>query len=139
MGYSRDMRVEFNHCDPAGIVFYPRYFEMTNSVIENFFADVVGRSFSRIHLTDGNAVPTVRLATEFRTPSRLGEVIRFTLTVREVGRSSLTLALSADCGGEHRFRSDHVLVWVAGGRAASWPDDMRAALERQMEPERTEP
>ena len=42
MTYTRHIRIEFNHCDPAGIVFYPRYFEMTNSVVENFFADVVG-------------------------------------------------------------------------------------------------
>ncbi|MFD1807906.1 hypothetical protein ACFSHQ_06310 [Gemmobacter lanyuensis] len=36
MIYRRPIQIEFNHCDPAGIVFYPRYFEMTNSVIENF-------------------------------------------------------------------------------------------------------
>ena len=47
MRYQRLIQIEFNHCDPAGIVFYPRYFEMTNSVVENFFADVVGRSFAQ--------------------------------------------------------------------------------------------
>ena len=26
-------QVEFNHCDPAGIVFYPRYFEMISAVV----------------------------------------------------------------------------------------------------------
>ena len=41
MLYHRLYPIEFNHCDPAGIVFYPRYFEMTNSVVENFFADEV--------------------------------------------------------------------------------------------------
>jgi len=24
--YERLIQIEFNHCDPAGIVFYPRYF-----------------------------------------------------------------------------------------------------------------
>ena len=28
MLYHRLYPIEFNHCDPAGIVFYPRYFEM---------------------------------------------------------------------------------------------------------------
>lgn len=46
--YERLIQIEFNHCDPAGIVFYPRYFEMVNSVIENFFADV-GRALIRCH------------------------------------------------------------------------------------------
>jgi 4-hydroxybenzoyl-CoA thioesterase len=31
MLYHRLYPIEFNHCDPAGIVFYPRYFEMTMS------------------------------------------------------------------------------------------------------------
>ena len=46
MSYRRTIPVEFNHCDPAGIVFYARYFEMTNSVCENFFAEVVRRSYA---------------------------------------------------------------------------------------------
>ena len=46
MTYTRTVPIEFNHCDPAGIVFYPRYFEMTNSVVENFFPDEVGHSFA---------------------------------------------------------------------------------------------
>ena len=29
--------IGFRHCDPAGIVFYPRYFEMMNDAIEIFF------------------------------------------------------------------------------------------------------
>ena len=44
--YRRAIQIEFNHCDPAGIVFYPRYFEMVNSVVENFFREVAGHSFA---------------------------------------------------------------------------------------------
>ncbi len=47
MSDCRQIRVEFNHCDPAGIVFYPRYFEMANSVVENFFRDEVDYPFAR--------------------------------------------------------------------------------------------
>ena len=54
MSYARTIRVEFNHCDPAGIVFYPRYFEMTNSVCENFFREVVGYSYHAM-MEDGIA------------------------------------------------------------------------------------
>jgi 4-hydroxybenzoyl-CoA thioesterase len=28
MGYHVTQKVLFRHCDPAGIVFFPRYFEM---------------------------------------------------------------------------------------------------------------
>ncbi|MBU9698933.1 hypothetical protein GU927_013865 [Rhodobacteraceae bacterium HSP-20] len=43
--------MEFNRCDPAGIVFYPRYFEMMNSVIENFFREALDYSFVRLGLS----------------------------------------------------------------------------------------
>ena len=28
--YTRNARIEWGDCDPAGIVFFPRYFEMLN-------------------------------------------------------------------------------------------------------------
>ena len=34
--FERNKRVRFAHCDPAGIVFYPRYFEMLNELVEAF-------------------------------------------------------------------------------------------------------
>ena len=51
-------KVMFKHCDPAGIVFYPRYFEMMNDVVESFFAECLGLPFERLLVTAG--VPTVQ-------------------------------------------------------------------------------
>ena len=34
MAFVFPQKVRFQHCDPAGIVFYPRYFEMLNTTIE---------------------------------------------------------------------------------------------------------
>ena len=92
MSYTRSIPVEFNHCDPAGIVFYPRYFEMTNSVVENFFADEGGHSFARM-MAEGQGVPTARLETTFHAPSRLGDRLDFTLAkgTAPVPRARLTL------------------------------------------------
>ena len=60
MLYRRLYPIEFNHCDPAGIVFYPRYFEMTNHVCENFFREAVGVSYGEM-MKQQSGVPTVRL------------------------------------------------------------------------------
>ena len=89
--FAKDQKVLFRHCDPAGIVFYPRYFEMINSVIENFFADVLGYSFARITVQDRCSVPTVRIEVDFRAPSRLGEKVDFALEVGRIGRASAQL------------------------------------------------
>jgi 4-hydroxybenzoyl-CoA thioesterase len=134
MSYHRTIPVEFNHCDPAGIVFYPRYFEMTNSVTENFFADVVGRSYARMTMHDGNGVPAARIEADFRAPSRLGDRLDFTLDVTGLGRSSVTLAIAARNAGALRIEARLILVWVTPeGQPAPWPDDMRARMQAFME------
>ena len=136
MHYRRTIPIEFNHCDPAGIVFYARYFEMTNSVCENFFADLVGRSYARI-MAEGDGLPTVRLEAEFRAPSRLGDRLDFALQVTGIGRSSLdvTITAGAEGGGEDRLTVRKRLVWIGPDkRSAPWPDAIRARIEPMLSP-----
>jgi 4-hydroxybenzoyl-CoA thioesterase len=133
MSYARSIRVEFNHCDPAGIVFYPRYFEMTNSVMENFFREVVGYSYHSM-MADGIGVPTARIETDFRAPSRLGDVLDWRMGVEKVGGSSATFRLEGRCGAELRLVVRLVLVWMSPeGRPARWPEPIRAVLETHLE------
>lgn len=127
MIYTRIMPVEFNHCDPAGIVFYPRYFEMTNSLVENFFADVVGHSYA-VMMDAGQGVPTARLEVNFKVPSRLGDKLEWHLDVVRVGGSSVNFVATAMVGAQQRLVADLTLVWVEAGKPARWPDAMRATL-----------
>lgn len=135
MSYNREIRVEFGHCDPAGIVFYPRYFEMLSAQVEHFFRDRLDMPLERIHLAEDHAVPTVRWEVDFRAPGRLGEVLALKLKVKAIGRTSLDLhheILGPD--GAPRLEARQRLVWVApGGRPAPWPENLRAALAAQME------
>lgn len=133
MTYRRQIRIEFNHCDPAGIVFYPRYFEMTNSVCENFFREAVGYSYHAM-MDDGIGVPTARIETDFRAPSRLGDLLDWDLVVERLGGSSVTFRLTAHCGDQHRLTARLTLVWLgADGRPGRWPDHIRAALAAHLE------
>lgn len=129
--YTMPLTVRFQHCDPAGIVFYPRYYEMVNLTIERFFEDRVGASFHTLHLRDGLGVPTVRIETEFRAPSRLEDEITFELTVGSVGRSSVKFTITcrgADSGV--RLRTAHTLVAIDMETKSSvrWPDALGARL-----------
>lgn len=133
MTYHRRISVEFNHCDPAGIVFYPRYFEMTNSVVENFFAEVIGYSFRRI-MDEGAGVPTARIETDFTAPSRLGDVLDFSLQIRRIGGASVQFDLRAECDGQQRMAAALTLVWITnGGKAAPWPDEIRDKMTQFKE------
>lgn len=127
MIYSRIMPVEFNHCDPAGIVFYPRYFEMTNSLVENFFADVVGHSYAAM-MDAGQGVPTARLEVNFKAPSRLGDKLEWTLHVVRIGASSVNFVANATVEGRTRITADLTLVWVVAGKPEPWPDKIRTRL-----------
>ena len=37
--YRSTVLVRFADCDPAGIVFYPRYMEMFNALVEDWFRE----------------------------------------------------------------------------------------------------
>ena len=133
MTYQRDIRVEFNHCDPAGIMFYPRYFEMTNSVVENFFRDIAKAPFEAM-MAQGEGVPTASIDATFHAPTRLGEILDWRLTVLRLGRSSIALHLEAHAGGTHRITADQTLVFIASsGRPKAWPDEVRARFIEFME------
>ena len=134
MSYERLIQIEFNHCDPAGIVFYPRYFEMVNSVIENFFADVIGRSFASMHNEGAtNGVPTVAMEAVFQRPSRLGDRVRFTLRVERVGGSSVKMGIEGHGPEGLRLKVGMTLAWIDRMKAAPWPAEMRVALESYKE------
>ena len=134
MTFRYEQPVMFQHCDPAGIVFYPRYFEMLNATIETWF-EAMGYPFATLLGPMGVGVPTATTAATFHAPSRLGERLGFELSVERVGRTSLGLALLAGCGGERRLSATATIVCVAvdTGRPVPWPEPLRAAFMEEGE------
>lgn len=100
--FHHPVRVEFNHCDPAGIVFYPRYFEMVNATCESFFREVAGYSYAAM-MQAGDATPTASLQATFHAPSRLEEMLDWQLVVLRIGSSSLRVRITA-VGEDGRLR-----------------------------------
>jgi len=132
MSFMTRSKVRFAHVDAAGIVFYPRYFEMLNGAVEDWFAEGLGVDFAELHLTRGLGVPTVSLDSRFAAPSRLGDELDITIEVKSVGRSSCAVAYTVACGDEVRMMAEGVLVCMilAEGRSAPWPDDVRDGLAK---------
>lgn len=131
MSFTTRQKVLFKHCDPAGIVFFPRYYEMLNDGIEAFFDSI---SFPYETLHKDAAVPTVKIETEFVRPSRHGDMLDLTVIPRKVGRTSLalTVTLASDDGLRVAYRSTMVHIDL-GGRPLPWPDNLRAALTAHVE------
>ena len=130
MSWSTHRIVEFQHCDPAGIVFYPRYFEMISSTIEEYFRAHVGHNFAPMHFTDKRGVPTVKITVEFKQPSRLEDNLKFELTALNVGNSSVKFEMICSCEDEIRFvvQSTLVRINLDTGKSEIWPEDIRERL-----------
>jgi 4-hydroxybenzoyl-CoA thioesterase len=125
--FAVDKFVRFSHCDPAGIIFYPQYFVLAHDSKEDWFRDGVGYPFDEMVTRDRRGFPIVKLDAEFARPSRLGEQLRFELSVRAVGATSLKLSYRCVCGEEERMRMHSVLVMVDidAGTPVSIPDWLR--------------
>ncbi len=120
-------KVLFKHCDPAGIVFYPRYFEMMNDCVEAFFDAALGVPFEDLHGT--GAVPTAQIETRFTAPSRHGDKLVLRLSILSVGRSSAAYRMIASCAEQRRFETTATLVHVnSDGKPTPWPDGLGAKL-----------
>lgn len=124
-------KVMFRHCDPAGIVFFPRYYEMINDCIEDWFANAVGVPWDVLHRN--HATPTLKIETTFTAPSRHGDDLSLALNVTQIGRTSLGLQIVGSGPDQERFASRSSLVNVdLDIRPAPWPDPMRRVFEAYL-------
>ena len=129
--YQTQVRVRFADCDPAGIVFYPRYFEMFNGLVEDWFRSELQASFTEIVTRRGWGLPTVHVEVDFVAPSRFDETLSATLTVNSLGTSSMGLDIVLQGSDQQdRVRGKVVLVLIdrAAHRAIPWPNDLRARI-----------
>ena len=85
MQFTKQEKVRFQHVDYAGIVFYPRFLEMLNCLVEDWFEEALDRPFSKMHETNG--IPTVDLKIQFKNAARLGEILTKKLWVKELKNS----------------------------------------------------
>ena len=136
MVFKSDKLIRFGHTDPAGIVFYPRYFEMINDTVEDWFTEAMKASFADLVLKEKRGLPTVHTECDFLKPSRLGEVLTFELTAEKIGASSIIVNISAMCAGEERLRARTVLVYADYSspvmKAVRIPSDMRERMSAYL-------
>ena len=127
--FSRKSIVRFEHCDAAGIMFYPRFFGLVNEIVEDWFASL-GRSFKAMHIDERKGVPTVRFESEFIAPVRMGDMLSQSLGVDAIGRSSCYLKHLASVGDTIVARFDQTIVYadLATMRAEPWPPALRMAI-----------
>jgi 4-hydroxybenzoyl-CoA thioesterase len=126
--------VRFAHCDPAGIVFFPQYLVMLNTLHERWFTEALAVPYHEYIGTRKLGVPTVRLECDFTAISKHGDRLRQRLAVNKLGRSSLDVAVEfvgAD-GLRARFRQVLVCTSLQTHEPVSIPEDLRAGMQRYL-------
>jgi 4-hydroxybenzoyl-CoA thioesterase len=130
--FARERVIRFSDCDPAGIVFFPRYFTMFNGLVEDWVDDALGIGYQPLVIGRRIGLPTVHMEVDFVAISYMGDRVALRLAVEKIGTKSLTLALRCDGAGGNRVSLRQVLVTTSleSHRAVELPADLRAAVER---------
>ena len=128
--------VRYSHCDPGGIVYFPRFFDMFNAALEDWFARALDCPWGDDLMGRRNlSIPTLAIRAEFLRASRLGETLEYALWPTRLGRSSFTVALSGGVAGAERLRAEWTMCVVSAGafRPVPIPEDLRERMQRVLQ------
>jgi 4-hydroxybenzoyl-CoA thioesterase len=129
--FSVQRKIRFSHCDPAGIVYYPNFFDMINSAVEDWFGDAIGLPFQTMHLERRLGFPIVDTRCQFVRPCHLGDMLTIDLAIARLGRSSIAFDIRGRVGEEEKFLADHKVAMVSLDtfRSTPIPDDLRERMQ----------
>jgi 4-hydroxybenzoyl-CoA thioesterase len=127
----------FGDCDPAQIVFYPRYFIWFDQSTENLFR-AAGLKWEEMHdLFEGGfaGVPLLGASADFKTASKMGDDIEIESWVNEWKDKTFTVEHRVHNRGRITVEGHEKRIWVvrapdrpAGIRAASIPAEVKSRL-----------
>jgi 4-hydroxybenzoyl-CoA thioesterase len=133
----RDVRIVWGDCDPAGIVYYPRYFEMFDTSTTALFERALGMTkYQFLKAYDSLGYPMVDTRARFLLPTRYGDDVVIETTITEIKRSSFAVTHRLLKDGALAVEGFETRVWVARDpddadriRAKPLPDEIIAKLK----------
>jgi len=121
----RNVRIVWGDCDPAGIVFYPRYFEMFDTSTTALFERALGMTkFQFVKAYDSVGYPMVDTRARFLLPTRYGDDVVIETEILEIKRSSFEIRHRLTKDGALAVEGFETRVWV--GRDPNDPDKIKA-------------
>ena len=126
--FTTEKLIRFQHCDPAGIVFYPQYFYLLSEAMEDFMAAAGKPQHEQI--AERRGWPIARLSVDFVRMSRYGDRVAIDVEVVRIGGASLSLDYRIRGADGDRLRASTTVVHVdlASDRPIAIPEDLRAAF-----------
>jgi YbgC/YbaW family acyl-CoA thioester hydrolase len=124
------VKVRWSESDPAGIVFYPRFFEWFDLGTEALF-ESLGLPWTEMFPAERIVgVPIVEAGARFASPVRYGDQVRIHTTVSEVREKTFRVEHEVSVGQRRCASGFEVRAWVAR------PEDSDGALAARPIPAR---
>jgi 4-hydroxybenzoyl-CoA thioesterase len=123
------IRVEWGDCDPAGIVYYPRYFAYFDNCTAALFEAAGLPKHQMLKAYDIVGIPMVDTRARFLAPSRFGDNVVVESSISEWRRSSFDVHHKLFKGDVLAVECFETRVWAA--RSKTNPD----AIEGQSVPQ----
>ena len=121
----RHLTIEWGDCDPAGIVWYPRYFGMFDVSTAALFEAALGmnkKAMQKHYAVVG--FPMVDTHGKFHVPTSYGDAVRIESHVEKFGRSSFEVVHRLMKGESLAVEGFEKRVWV--GRHPDDPERIKA-------------
>jgi 4-hydroxybenzoyl-CoA thioesterase len=111
---ARTVRIEWGDCDPAGIVFYPRFFAMFDASTTALFERALGMTkYKFIEHYGIIGYPMVDTRARFIVPAKFGDDVVIESTIKEFRRSSFDVEHRLMNGGALAVEGFETRVWAA--------------------------
>ena len=112
--YRRKLTIEWGQCDPAGIVFNSRFFEIFDTSTWQMFEAAVGVKPQDLANAFGIiGIPLVDVSANFLRPIKFGDVVDMTSRISEFRRSSFDVEHRLSVDGELAVEGNETRVWAA--------------------------
>ncbi|WP_166418710.1 acyl-CoA thioesterase [Cochlodiniinecator piscidefendens] len=123
----------FRHgqCDPAGIVYTPKFFDIFNQAIEAWFCDHLHIDYYDVLGPRRVGLGYVSASATFFAPCMMGDEIEIYVRVHKLGGKSYEITLHAMKGDKEALRGYFTTVTTSleSHRPIEIPQDIRSAMQ----------
>ena len=134
--HRRAIRIEWGDCDPAGIVYFPRYAEWLDACTASLF-EAAGFPKADLVKSRGIVIPVIKTRSEFLIPCRFGDEVIAETAITRFGRGSFDVHHQMFKGEQPAVECFETRVWTRITpalpdtlKSETIPDDVRRGLSQ---------
>jgi len=132
----REIHVEWGDCDPAGIVYFPRFFEYFDACTNELFEKAGFHKAEMLTHYGLLGIPMIDTRAQFYAPASFGEVVVVETRIIEWGRSSFQVEHKLYKGDILAAEGSEKRVWTVrdshapnGIRSEPIPEEVKARFK----------